>query len=549
MGSFVHLHVHTEFSLLDGLSKVKDAIKRVKELNMDSLAITDHGSMYGVVDFYKACQKEGIKPIIGVETYVARRAHNLKEGRQDAEPYHLLLLAKDYTGYKNLMKMISIAHINGFYYRPRVDKQLLREFHEGLIATSACLANDIARAHIDGNYEEAKRLALDYVDIFEEGNFYLEIQRHHYHKYLPEHQPGDVIYEDLSSTQRKEDLVFAGNVRLSKELGIPLVATNDCHYVKQEDAQAQDCLICIGTGKQMSEKTKRLRMVDARAYYLAAPAEMQEWFAQYPEAIENTVKIAEKCNLEIPLGIAQFPVFEIPAGFDPDSYLRHLTYERGKDRLDLSDPTVCARLDYELDVIKTKGYPTYFMIVADFVYWSRENGILTNTRGSAAGSLVSYAMGITTVNPLTYDLPFERFLNPLRPSLPDIDVDMADVHRDDLINYVKEKYGHDKVAQIGTFGRLMAKAAVRDVARTMGIPISKADKLAKLVPEGAQGFTMSLDKAMSLTPELKQWYDTDPEVKKCIDLAKRLEGNVRGTSKHAAGALQISSHNGVKSVI
>jgi DNA polymerase III subunit alpha len=537
MGDFVHLHVHTEFSLLDGLSKIKDAIKRVKSLGMDSLAITDHGSMFGVIDFYKACQKEGIKPIIGVETYVARRAHHLKEGKQDSEPYHLLLLAKDYIGYKNLMKLISLAHLEGYYYRPRIDKELLRQFHEGLIATSACLANDIARAHVAGNYEEAKRVALEYQEIFGEGNFYLEIQRHHYRNYLKEHTPGDVIYEDLSETQRKEDLVFEGNTRLSKEIGIPLVATNDCHYVTQEDAEAQDCLICIGTGKQMADKTKRLRMVDARAYYLSTPDEMKEWFKEYPEAVENTVKIAEKCNLEIPIGIAQFPVFEIPDGYTADEYLRHLTYTKGKDKLDLDidDPKVRERLDYELEVIKVKGYPTYFMIVADFINWSNENGIITNTRGSAAGSLVSYAMGITTMNPLTYNLPFERFLNPLRPSTPDIDVDMSDVHRDDLINYVKDRYGHDRVAQIGTFGKLMAKAAVRDVARTMGIPIGKADKLAKMVPEGSQGFPMSLDRALQESVDLKQWYDSDPEVKKCIDLARKVEGNVRHTSVHAAG--------------
>ena len=267
MGDFVHLHVHTEYSLLDGLSKIKDAIKRVKSCGMDALAITDHGSMCGVVDFYLACLKEEIKPIIGVETYVARRAHNLKEGRQDAEPYHLLLLAKDYTGYKNLMKMISIAHIEGYYYRPRVDKALLRQFHEGIIATSACLANDIARAHIAGNYEEAKRIALEYQDIFGEGNFFLEIQRHHYRNYLKEHTVGDEIYQDLSETQVKEDAVYEGNIKLSRETGIPLVCTNDCHYVTQDDAEAQDCLICIGTGKQMAETTKRLRMVDARAYY------------------------------------------------------------------------------------------------------------------------------------------------------------------------------------------------------------------------------------------------------------------------------------------
>ncbi len=537
MGDFVHLHVHTEYSLLDGLSKIKDAIKHIKKHGMDALAITDHGSMFGVVDFYKACLKEEIKPIIGVETYVARRAHNLKEGRQDAEPYHLLLLAKNYTGYKNLMKMISIAHIEGYYYRPRVDKALLREFHEGIIATSACLANDIARAHIAGNYDEAKRIALEYQEIFGEGNFFLEIQRHHYREYLKEHTPGDEIYQDLSDTQIKEDAVYNGNIRLSRETGIPLVCTNDCHYVNQDDAEAQDCLICIGTGKQMAETTKRLRMVDARAYYLATPDEMKEWFKEVPEALENTVKIAEMCNLEIPIGKSQFPIFEIPEGYTPDEYLRHLTYEGAKTRLDLNDPVVVQRLDYELEVIKIKGYPTYFMIVADFMNWASNNGIITNTRGSAAGSLVSYAMGITSVNPLTYNLPFERFLNPLRPSTPDIDADMSDIHRDDLINYVKDRYGHDRVAQIGTFGKLMARAAVRDVARTLGIPISKADKIAKMVPEGSQGFAMTLTRALNESPELKQWYDSDSEVRKIIDLAKKVEGNVRNPSVHAAGVV------------
>jgi len=536
MADFVHLHVHTEFSLLDGLSKVKDAIKHVKKNGMDALAITDHGSMFGVIDFYKACQKEEIKPIIGVETYVARRAHNLKEGRQDAEPYHLILLAKDYTGYKNLMKLISIAHLDGYYYRPRIDKDLLRQFSEGLIGTSACLANDVARAHIAGNYEEAKKVALEYQDIFGAGNFYLEVQRHHYKDYLKEHAVGDTIYQDLTDVAVKEELVYQGNLKLSKETGIPLVATNDCHYVTQADAEAQDCLICIGTGKQMTE-TKRLRMVDARAYYLSTPDEMKEWFKECPEAVENTVKIAAMCNLAIPIGKSQFPVFEIPEGFDPDGYLRHLTYEKGKDRIDTTDEAVIERLDYELEIIKMKGYPTYFMIVADFMNWAKNNGIITNTRGSAAGSLVSYAMGITDVNPLTYALPFERFLNPLRPSTPDIDADISDVHRDDLINYVKEKYGADRVAQIGTFGRLMARAAVRDVARTMGIPIAKADKVAKAVPEGAQGFPMTIDRALKESADLKQLYESDAEVKKCLDVAKRVEGNVRHTSVHAAGVV------------
>lgn len=535
--SFVHLHVHTEYSLLDGLSKVKEAVKHVKKLGQQALAITDHGSMYGAIDFYKACQKEGIKPIIGVETYVARRSHKLKDGKQDAEPYHLILLAKDYTGYKNLMKLISIAHIEGYYYRPRIDKELLREFHEGLIATSACLANDIARAHTADNYEEAKRAALEYQEIFGKGNFYLEIQRHHYSSYLKEHTPGDVIYQDLTDVQAKEDKVFAGNIRLSQETGIPLVATNDCHYVKQEDATAQDAIICIGTGKLMAEKTKRLRMVDARAYYLASTEEMMEWFKEYPEAVKNSVKIAEMCNLDIPIGNAMFPLFEIPEGYDPDGYLRHLVYTRGADRLDLNDPEIIQRLDYELDVIKTKGYPTYFMIVSDFMNWATDNGIVTNTRGSAAGSLVSYAIGITSVNPMVYHLPFERFLNPLRPSSPDIDADMSDVRRDDMISYVREKYGHEKVAQIGTFGRLMARNAVRDVARVMNIPLVKADKIAKLVPEGSQGFPMTLDKALEITPELKQLYDTDAEVKQCLDLARKVEGNVRNPSVHAAGVV------------
>ncbi len=537
MADFVHLHVHTEYSLLDGLSKVKDAIKHVKKLGMDSLAITDHGSMFGVIDFYKACQKEEIKPIIGVETYVARRGHTQKEGKQDTEPYHLILLCKNITGYRNLMKLISIAHIEGYYYRPRVDKDLLREFHEGLIATSACLANDIARAHVAGTYEEAKRIALDYQDIFGEGNFYLEVQRHHYRNYLKEHQVGSPIHEDLTETQRREDLVYQGNLKLSRDTGIPLVATNDCHYVNQEDAEAQDCLICIGTGKQMAETTKRLRMVDARGYYLATPAEMKEWFQECPDAVENTVKIAEQCNLEIEIGKPQFPVFEIPDGFTADEYLKKLTYDNGKDRIDLNNPTVIERLEYELGVIKMKGYPTYFMIVADFMNWAKANGIITNTRGSAAGSLVSYAMGITDVDPLVYDLPFERFLNPLRPSTPDIDADISDVHRDNLISYVKERYGSDKVAQIGTFGTLAARAAVRDVARTMGLPIAKADKLAKTVPEGSQGFPMTLGRALQESQDLKQWYDTDPEVKKCLDLARKVEGNVRNPSVHAAGVV------------
>ena len=536
MAKFAHLHVHTEYSLLDGLSKIPKLVTQAKIMGMKHLAMTDHGALYGTIKFYKECKEQGINPIIGCEMYIAKRSYTDKEIDKDKEYCHLTILAQNYEGYINLLELVTESWLEGFYYRPRVDKELLAKHAKGLMALSGCNSSEVAKKLIEGNADGAKKVVKEYQQIFGEDNYYLEIQRHLFDKFQTAHQPGTEIYTDLAKMARDEKKIIAGSQKLGKELKIPLVATNDIHYILSQDAQAQDAIVCIQTGKNISD-TKRLRMIDSPTYYLKSAEEMAELFEDIPEAVENSVKVAEKVRIEIPLGKYSFPHFEVPKETTADEYLKKLCYERIKQRVDIVTPETKERLDYELSVISQKGYSTYFLVVADFVNWSRDQGIISTTRGSASGSLVSFALGITTVNPLYFKLPFERFLNLYRPSLPDIDVDFADNRRDDVIYYVRDKYGADKVAQIGTFGTMMARAAVRDVARVLGLPYSKADHIAKMIPIGAQGFHMSLDTAKKINKELGNLYDQDPEIKELLDLAEKVEGNARHVSVHAAGVV------------
>jgi len=536
MADFVHLHVHTEYSLLDGLSKIPKLVNQAKAMGMKHLAMTDHGGLYGAIKFFKECRGKEINPIIGCEMYIAKRSYKDKESGKDNENYHLTVLAKDYIGYENLMKLVTESYLRGFYYRPRVDKEFLAKHADGLMGLSGCNSSEISRAFVEGNHKKALILAKQYQQIFGKENFFLEVQRHLFGNFLTAHEKGGEIYNELSRMNQEEEKIIAGAKKISKELKIKLAATNDVHYVNQEDAHAQDAVVCIQTGKVLSD-IKRLRMIDSPTYYLKSPQEMASLYEDIPEAVKNTVEIAEKVHIEVPLGNVSFPKFDVPKETTPDEYLRKLCFERISERVEKVTDGIKGRLEYELSVITKKGYSTYFLVVSDFVNWSREKGIISTTRGSASGSLVSFALGITTVNPLYFKLPFERFLNLYRPTLPDIDVDFADNRRDEVIEYVRKKYGENKVAQIGTFGTMMARAAVRDVARVMGLPYSKADKVAKMVPIGAQGFHMSLETAKRLNRELDELYKQDNEVKELLDLAEKVEGNVRHVSVHAAGVV------------
>ncbi len=532
--NFIHLHNHSEYSLLDGLSKTKKMVARAKELEMSAIALTDHGTMYGAIEFYKNCQKEGVKPLIGMEGYVVNRDHKEKAGK--GENNHLVLIAKNYTGYKNLMKLTTIAHLEGFYYRPRVSKDVLRQYSEGIICLSACPKGEIAELIVSGNMDKAKETIAWYQDTFGQENYFLEIQRHHYRDYWDAVKSNSRLYDKLVAIQKSEDIWVSGITKLSRELGIPLVATNDAHYIKQSDATAQDALVCISTGKNVSD-IDRLRYVDTPTFYLTTQEEMSSNFPDFPDALTNTLKVAEAVDVQIELGKWYFPNFEIPDNKTAQGYLRELAHARLPLKFPNTDDQTLKRLDYELEVIISKGYASYFLMMSDMVNWCTDNGIITNTRGSAAGSLVSFVLGITSVDPLRYALPFERFLNPLRPKAPDIDLDIADDRREDLIRYITTQYGKDKVAQICTFGRMLARAAVRDVARVLGHPYSIGDHLAKLIPMGSQGFPMTLEHALEISPELKLAYDTDPSAKQILDLAKDVEGNARHASVHAAGTV------------
>jgi DNA polymerase-3 subunit alpha len=530
---FVHLHVHTEYSLLDGLSKIPELFRYVKDNGMDSVAITDHGVMYGVIEFYKRALKEGVKPIVGMEAYTVKNDHTKKPERGKSKNNHLLLLAKNEEGYKNLMELTSIAYLEGYYYRPRFDRKILAKHSKGLIVTSACPQGELPQALVDDDYKEAKKIAKWFYDLFGD-DYYLEVQRHEYEKYLKDIE-NDQIRNDIAKLSENNEKINKGIVKLSRELGIPLVATNDVHYIKQEDAEAQDALICIATGKNVSD-VKRLRFIDVPSYYMTTPKEMEDLFSDLPDAVENTVKIADKCKLEIStLGKWYFPKIKLPNGVSADEQLKKLVFDRLPDRVGKADKAVTDRAEYELDIISKKGYSEYFIIVMEMVKWANEMGIITNTRGSAAGSLVSYALGITKVNPLQYYLPFERFLNPYRPSPPDIDLDIADDRREEMIEYISKKYGREKVAQICTFGRMLSRASVRDVARVLGYPYQTGDRIAKLIPPPKQGFPVNIPKALNDSQELANLYKTDNDAAKILDLAKQIEGGARHISVHAAG--------------
>ncbi|MGB9813679.1 MAG: DNA polymerase III subunit alpha [Thermovenabulum sp.] len=510
MLGFVHLHLHTNYSLLDGACSIERLVTELKKREMSAAAITDHGVMYGVIEFYKAMKKEGLKPIIGCEVYMAKRSLKDKEPGKDDEQYHLVLLAKDNEGYKNLMKLASIGFIDGFYYKPRIDKDLLRKYSKGLIGLSACLAGEIPAKILEGDYDEAKKIALDYLDIFGRGNFYLELQDH---KILEQKKVNQTL------------------VKLSKETGIPLVATNDVHYISREDAEFHDALLCIQTGKTLKDKDRLKFPTDE--FYLKTEAEMKGLFYDIPEALENTVRISEMCDVEIEFNKIYLPDFKVPEGYTHDSYLEKLCYDGLLKRYGAIEPIKEERLKYELDVIKKMGYSAYFLIVWDYVNYAKKNQIMVGPgRGSAAGSLVAYCLGITDIDPLKYNLLFERFLNPERVTMPDIDVDFCFERREEVIKYVINKYGEERVAQIGTFGTMAARAAVRDVGRVLGYPYGEVDVIAKMIP---MELGMTVDKALELNPELKKRYEEDDKVKKLIDIAKAIEGFPRHASTHAAG--------------
>ncbi len=511
--AFTHLHVHTEYSLLDGSCKIKELAARAKELGMDSMAITDHGVMYGVIDFYRAAREVGIKPIVGCEVYVAPGSRFDRENTNGEDRYyHLVLLAENDTGYHNLMKIVSKGFVDGFYYKPRVDYEVLETYHEGVIALSACLAGEVQRYLARGMYEEACRSARHYEEIFGKGNFFLELQDHG----IP--------------TQKT---VNQGLMRMSRELSMDLVATNDIHYILAEDAAAHDILLCIQTGKKVSDEN-RMRY-EGGQYYVKSEKEMRALFPYAQEAIDNTHKIAERCNVEIEFGVTKLPKYEVPEGYDSWSYLNKLCQDGMEKRYPDDDGTLQKRLSYELGVIHNMGYVDYFLIVWDFIHFARSHDIMVGPgRGSAAGSIVSYCLEITNIDPVRYDLLFERFLNPERVSMPDIDIDFCFERRQEVIDYVVEKYGKDQVVQIVTFGTLAAKGVVRDVGRVLDLPYARCDAIAKMIP-GDLG--MTLDKALKQSPDLREAYQNDDEVHYLIDMAKRLEGLPRHTSMHAAGVV------------
>ncbi|MCX7923947.1 MAG: DNA polymerase III subunit alpha [Clostridia bacterium] len=513
MGNFVHLHVHTEYSLLDGANRVKDLIKRTCELGMDSIAITDHGVMYGVIDFYKEAVKNGVKPILGCEVYTARRSRFDKQASVDSDNGHLVLLAKDITGYKNLMKIVSSGFTEGFYYKPRVDFEVLEKNSEGLIALSACLSGDVPKALLRNDYDRAREIALRLNNIFGHDNFYLELQ--------------------INGID-EQNLVNQQLIKLSRETGIPLIATNDAHYLRKEDAKAHEILLCIQTGKNINDEDRMRFSTDE--VYIKSPDEMWSLFKNIPEALENTIKVAERCNVEFEFNKLHLPEFAVPDSQEPFQYLRSLCYEGLEKRYGPQCGSEKEeRLEYELNVIKQMGYVDYFLIVWDFIKYAKDNGIMVGPgRGSAAGSLVSYCLGVTDIDPLKYSLLFERFLNPERISMPDIDIDFCFERRQEVIDYVVKKYGKDRVAQIITFGTMAARAAIRDVGRALDIPYNEVDIIAKMIPFQ---IGMNIDKALELNPELKKRYTDDENIAVLIDTARLLEGMPRHASTHAAGVV------------
>ena len=512
MSQFVHLHTHTEYSLLDGAARISDLLKRAKDLGMDSLAITDHGAMYGVVDFYKEAKNQGIKPIIGCEVYVAARTRFDKTHEYDSKYSHLILLCENEIGYKNLIKIVSAGFVEGFYYKPRIDFDLLKEHSEGLIALSACLAGELPKAILAENIEGAKEIAKRYLDVFGKDNYFIEIQDHG----LKEQKVSNPIL-----------------INIAKELGIGLVATNDVHYVNREDAEAQDVLMCIQMDRTVDDPDRM--KFETEDFYLKSPDEMAELFSYVPDALENTVKIAARCNVDFDFSARHLPSYAVPDNKAPFEYLKELCYKGLEERYENVDKSLTERLDFELSVINNMGFVDYFLIVWDFIHYAKNNGVMVGPgRGSAAGSIVAYTLGITGIDPIRYNLLFERFLNPARVTMPDIDIDFEPEGRQKVINYVVEKYGADKVSQIITFGTMKAKLAIRDVGRALNIPYAEVDKVAKLVPNDLK---MTIEKALDVSDELKELYNDDDRVKRLIDMARKLEGLPRHKSTHAAGVV------------
>ncbi len=514
---FIHLHTHSHYSLLDGLSKIPDMVKRAKENGMDSIALTDHGNMYGAIELYTECKKAGIKPIIGVEAYIAERNRKDKEPGVDNKRYHLTLLAKTKQGYKNLMRLVSLSNIEGYYYKPRMDKEILKEYSEGIICLSGCMGSQLSQAVIAGNTEKAEALIKEHQEIFGKENYFLEVHSHAH----------------IENDKKLRDGIMA----LGKKWDIKVVAGQDSHYLCQEDHEAHSTLLAVNTGIMDGKEGTRFEFSEDD-FSLINEAQALEYFADYPEVVANTKIVADLCeDYDLELGKAFFPDFPIEEGKTADEMLREETFkgfefrglEQTKEYLD--------RLEFELGIIKQKGYPTYFLVVGDLLKYARENGIYTNVRGSVAGSLTTYLLGITNVDPIAYKLPFERFLNPERPSLPDIDMDYADNRRDEIIAYARRKYGEDRVAQIGTFGTMMAKGSIRDVARALGYPYAVGDRISGMIPLGSQGAPMTIKHAMELVPELKEAYDKEVDSKRIINLAQKLEGCVRHISVHAAGVV------------
>ncbi len=509
MSKFVHLHVHSEYSLLDGANRIKDLPVRAKELGMDAIALTDHGAMYGVIDFYKECKKNGVKPIIGCEVYVAPRSRFDKEPGIDNHYAHLILLAKDKKGYQNLIKLVSLGFIDGFYYKPRIDEEILEKYSEGLICLSACLAGAVNKKILKGDMDEAKEVALWYKKVFKE-DYYLEIQ---------------------NNGLREQVMVNQKLIALSKELDIPLVATNDAHYLEKEDAYNHEVLLCIQTGKRMTD-VDRMRF-ETDELYIKSPEEMSEYFKNIPEAIENTVKIAEKCNVEFEFGVTKLPNYDVPPEYKTHAeYFRKLCYDGIKKRYgENPSKEVMDRLEYEMGVIEKMGYVDYYLIVWDFINYAKSQGISVGPgRGSGAGSIAAYAIEITDIDPIKYNLLFERFLNPERISMPDFDIDFCYERRQEVIDYVARKYGADHVAQIITFGTMSARMVIRDVGRALDVPYAEVDQLAKMIPFELH---ITIKKAMEQNVELREKYENDEEVRKLIDIAMALEGLPRQASTHA----------------
>ncbi len=506
---FVHLHVHSHYSLLDGLPKIDDLIEKAKNEKMKALALTDHGVMYGAIEFYKKAKEAGIKPIIGFEAYLTPESRFLKRIKIDDKPFHLTLLAKNEIGYKNLIRLTSLAHLEGFYYKPRIDLELLRIYHDGLIALSGCLQGEIPRAILEERTKDLEKIISTYQEIFKD-DFYLEVQAHNFPEQIK-------VNKKL--------------IEIGKKYNLKVVATSDIHYLNREDAEIQDILLCLQTKKKITDKD-RLKM-PSNDFYFRSEQEMLNFFKDNDEVVFTTEEIAEKCNLEIELGKIKFPPFPLPAGEDPNEYLKKLCFEKIKEKYPKASKEVIERLNYELEVIKKTGFATYFLIVADFVNWARENKIMIGPgRGSAAASIVSYLLGITSVDPLKYELIFERFINPERISAPDIDLDFTDIRRDEVIDYLKAKYGQENVAQIITFGTMAARVAIRDVGRVLGLPYNFCDRLAKMVPQ-----SLSLEEALTNVKELRDTYLENPEARKIIEIAKKLEGVARHASTHACGVV------------